>query len=136
MIEEQQDQYYNGRHTFTHLFKSNLPFTLNSVNQSWSLTFEDVIKIDSVYRDESLVFDISKQNRKFDPIELYFENRDQSKSHEPIDTHSEYTLFAYLNNTKYYLARGKKYAEDDNKENYMLVLTSIKNKDMIKGNNK
>ena len=70
----------------------------------------------------------------FDPVVLRFEEIAEIDINKPIDAHTEYSLFTYINNIKYYLARGsRKYHTDDETKSYMLVLTSVRNNDVIKG---
>ena len=133
MVLEQQAQYSLGRHSLADKFKPNLPFVLHWKTDSSQFDYQSIKEIDSIDRDEFLNSEISKRISIFDPVVLYFEEKVGVNIIKPVDTHTEYTLFTYLNNTRYYLARGSRYDTDDNSEQFMLELTSDKNKDIIKG---
>ena len=76
---------------------------------------------------------MSEGKRYNEPVVMYFGEQAEVNVSKPVDTNTEYTLFTYLNNTRYYLTRGYRYNTDDS-EQYMLILTSVKNRDTIKGN--
>ena len=133
MVSEQEAQYSFGRHSLTHKFTPNLPFILYLTDGSRALTYKDIGEIDSIDRDEFIKLEISEIKSKYDSVVLYFGDKTELQISKPVDTHTEYTLFTYLNNTRYYLARGSRYNTDDGSEQYWLVLTSVKNKNMIKG---
>ena len=134
MVSEQEAKYSFGRHSLTHKFKPNLPFILYWTYDSRALRYVDIREIDSVNRDEFLKLEISEVKSIFDPVVLYFGEKNELKVSKPVDTHTQYTLFTYLNNTRYYLARGsERYDTDDGSEQYTIVLTSVKNKDLMKG---
>ena len=133
MVSEQEAQYSFGRHSLTHKFTPNLPFILYSTNGSRALRYDDIREIDSINKFRFLNLEISEVISIDDPVVLYFGEKTELKISKPVDTHTEYILFTYLNNTRYYLARGSRYNTDDGSERYWLVLTSVKNKDMIKG---
>ena len=118
MVSEQEAQYSFGRHSLTHKFTPNLPFILYYTTGSRALTYNDIREIDSVKRDEFIKLEISEVKSIFDPVVLYFGDKTELQISKHVDTHSEYTLFTYLNNTRYYLARGWKYNTDDGSEQY------------------
>ena len=93
------------------------------------MTYEDIREIDSIKTDEFLNLNTNHHKSINDSIKLYFEDSDESKISEPVDTQTKYMLYACLNNTKYYLARRSTKLNS----NDMLVLTSDKNKDLIEG---
>ena len=131
MVSEQEAQYSFGRHSLTHKFTPNLLFILYWTPESRALTYESIREIDSIKIDEFIKLEISEVKSKLDPVVLYFGDKTESQISKHVDTNTEYTLFTYLNNTRYYLARGWKYS--DRSEQYWLVLTSVENKNMIKG---
>ena len=133
MVSEQQDKYSFGRHSLTHKFKPNLPFILYWTTASRTLRYYDIKEIDSVDTDEFFESEMSEGKSKSDPVVMYFGEQSEVNISKPVDTNTEYTLFTYLNNTRYYLARGSKWDKFDS-EQYMLILTSVKNRDTIKGN--
>ena len=135
MVSEQEAKYSFGRHSLTHKFEPKLPFVLYWTTDNKALTYESIFEIDSIDRDEFIKLEISEIKSMFDPVVLYFGDKIELNTSKPVDTYTEYTLFTYLNNTRYYLTRGsERYIRDDGEELYLLALTSVKNKDMIKGN--
>ena len=135
MVSEQEAQYSFGRHSLTEKFKPNLPFVLYWTYGSKALRYDDIKEIDLINRDEFLETEISECKSIYDPVVLYFGEKTELNISKSVDTHTEYTLFTYLNNTRYYLARNsKRKITDDVSERYMLTLTSVKNKDTMKGN--
>ena len=133
MVSEQEAQYSFGRHSLTHKFTPNLPFILYWTAGGRALTYESIREIDSIKRDSFLDLEISGVKSIYDPVMLYFGDKTELKISKHVDTHSEYTLFTYLSNTRYYLTRGIRYRTTDYNFNYFLALTSVKNKDIIKG---
>ena len=133
MVSEQEAQYSFGRHSLTHKFTPNLPFILYSTYDSRALTYNDISEIDSSDWEYFLMCEISEGKSIDDLVVLYFGEKTELQISKPVDTHTEYTLFTYLNNTRYYLTRGSRYNTDDGSERYWLALTPVKNKDMIKG---
>ena len=134
MISEQQAEYSFGKHSLSDKFKPNLPFILYWTTASKPLIYNDIWEIDSIDRDKFLKFKMSEHKTVNDPVVLYFGEKTELKISKPVDTHTEYTLFTYLNNVRYYLARGSgRYNTNDGSEQYRLVLTSAKNKNMMKG---
>ena len=117
MVSEQEAQHSFGRHSLTRKFKPNLLFILYWTPESRALTYEDIREIDSIDRDEFIELEISEAKSKYDPIVLYFGEKTELQISKPVDTHTEYTLFTYLNNTRYYLARGS-FTYDDGGERY------------------
>ena len=95
--------------------------------------YVNIREIDSVYRDDFLMSEMSEVKSKFDPVVMYFGEQAELNASKPVDTNTEYTLFTYLNNTRYYLTRGRRYDTDDGSEWYWLALKSVKNRDTIKG---
>ena len=119
MVSEQEAQYSFGRHSLTHKFTPNLPFILYWTGQSRALAYSDIREIDSIDRDEFIKLEISEVKSIDDPIVLYFGEKTELQISKSIDTNTEYTLFTYLNNTRYYLARGSwTYDTDDGSERY------------------
>ena len=106
-----------------------MPFVLFWANISKCLAYKDIQEIDSIKTDEFLHLKTNDRKSIFDPVALHFEDRDESKFSEPVDTQTKYMLYAYLNNTRYYLARRSTRLNS----NGVLVLTSNKNNDLIKG---
>ena len=133
MVSEQEAKYSFGRHYLTLKFKPNLPFILYWTFERRALTYESIKKIDSFDWDEFLKLEIGDVKNIADPVVLYFGDKTELNISKPVDTHTEYTLFTYLNNIRYYLARGSRYNTDDGSEQYWLALTSVKTKDMMKG---
>ena len=132
MVSEQQDKYSFGRHSLTHNFKPNLPFILYWTYDNRALTYESIREIDSVGRDDFFKSEMSEGKSIYEPVVMYFGEQAEVNVSKPVDTNTEYTLFTYLNNTRYYLTRGSRYYTDDS-EWYWLALTSVKNSDTIKG---
>ena len=62
--------------------------------------------------------EISEGKSIDDLVVLYFGEKTELQISKPVDTHTEYTLFTYLNNTRYYLTRGSRYNTDDGSERY------------------
>ena len=111
-----------------------MPFVLYWTNNSRLLTYEDIFEVDSIKTNVFLHFKPNELKSIYDPVVLLFEDRNQSNIYEPIDTHTEYRLFTYLNNTKYYLALGSGFKKDDDETLYKIVLNSEEiNRDIIKG---
>ena len=133
MVSEQQDKYSFGRHSLTHNFKPNLPFILYWTYDSRALTYQSIKEIDSVDTDDFFKSEMNESKSIDDPVVMYFGEQAEVNVSKPVDTNTEYTLFTYLNNTRYYLTRGSQYDTDDDSERYKLALTSVKNRDMIKG---
>ena len=117
MVSEQEAQYSFGRHSLTHKFTPNLPFILYWTYESRTLTYESIREIDSIKRDEFIDIKISEVKSIYDPVVLYFGDKTELKISKPVDTNTEYTLFTYLNNARYYLARGS-WTYDDGSERY------------------
>ena len=134
MVSEQQDKYSFGRHSLIHNFKPNLPFILYWTYHSIELRYIDIWEIDSINSDDFFKSEMNERKSIDDPVVMYFGEQAEVNVSKPVDTNTEYTLFTYLNNTRYYLTRGSQYDKDDESEQYWLGLTSVKNRDMIKGN--
>ena len=117
MVSEQQAKYSFGRHSLTHNFKPNLPFILYWTGQSRALTYASIREIDSVGRDDFFKSEMNEGKSEFEPVVMYFGEQAEVNVSKPVDTNTEYTLFTYLNNTRYYLTRGSEiYKTDDGRE--------------------
>ena len=133
MVSEKQASYYFGRHSLTYNFKPNFPFILYWTGQSKPLTYKSIKEIDSIVSDEFFKPKMIEGKSIDDTVVMYFGEQTEVNVSKPLDTNTEYTLFTYLYNTRYYLTRGRRYKTDDGSGQYKLAFTSVKNRDTIKG---
>ena len=118
MVEEQESKYLFGQQSKKLPFKLNQPFVLYNWNKK-SIKYKDITYIDS-----KEIFDF-KNSSYSEAIRFYFEKEgSKSRDSQYISPQTEYKLFTYFNNVKYYL---------DATNEFLLDLRSTKSKNTIKG---
>ena len=120
LIKNQEEDFFYGQKSIKNPLKLNQSFVLYIWNKNRVFLINDIPNIDSILDPE-----LSSENQN-DPLLFNFEKALWSinDSNEYITTESEYKLYTYFNETKYYITVDSK--------NKNLTLSSEENRDIIK----
>jgi len=122
LIKNQEEDFFYGQKSIKNPLKLNQSFVLYiyTWNKNRVFLINDIPNIDSILDTE-----LSSKNQN-DPLLFNFEKALWSinDSNEYITTESEYKLYTYFNETKYYITVDSK--------NKNLTLSSEENRDIIK----
>lgn len=121
MVEDYKDKYSFGQQSITQPLKLNQPFTLYNWRKKELLWYYNITYIDSLELKSLIGEEIGNK-----PVLFNFENEGSRRNDsQHVKLQTEYRLFTYLNNTKYYLNKRLR-------DSY-LELRSTESKNTVKG---